>query len=318
MSSTHSPFLSLPREIRDMIYGYLLASETYDTMGGADPEATIVIGNIHPFPGLHTTPLTDLAHQELQWLGQNPMEEERPISPRASKLCQTITGRVETSYERQGGVLHPSVLYVNQQIYDEAEQILYSKNTFRFKKDSTEALAPFLKDRSAAARAAIKSLRVRLWTSEEPDSFAYRGWDKFCTYIAEELHLRILRLDLDTEDKVNDSTDPREFQFRWHGPTSGWVRSLIKIQTLPSLDICTQWGGVEGYQSEVNWNLLDHLESNREVPSRTPAAAPYGRRIYCGDSLFKDWHVDRKKADPTYRAEITEYYKQFHRSNWLY
>ncbi|KAI9698520.1 MAG: hypothetical protein M1836_004101 [Candelina mexicana] len=382
MSSTRSPFLSLPREIRDMIYGYLLASETCDTVEGAHPEATVVIGNINPFPGFNTMPLIDQAHEELHGLGQNPMEEQvrdfmeqhrlfqicaKPVQPftwdgpnsmdlhrdryydederGCSKmiptcrtryhidwtivtsypyprghldLCQTITGGVETSYERQGGVIHPSVLYVNQQIHDEAEQILYSKNTFRFKKDSTEAIAPFLKDRSAAARAVIKSLRVRLCTMEKPDSFASQEWDKCCIYIAEELHLRILRLDLDNEDEVNDSTDYREYQFRWDGPTSGWVRSLIRLQTLPSLDICTQWSGNDGYQSEVNWNLLDHLESNmpqtsiREVPSRTPPAGTYGKAISCADSLFKDWHVDRRKADPTYRAEITEYYKRFY------
>ncbi len=187
MSSPHPPFLSVPREIRDQIYGYLLVSDIYATLGGSGPEATLEITSVCTDLDYETTtylkiatiseldyvpreasrvnwieefglkeadakleePWTDASfdltkfRQEIDWIWESP---EIPVN-RARYYVDEVLWRdpwqrgrpyhevvipLKTSYEKLKGALHPGILRINRQIRDEAEQVIYSKSTFRF------------------------------------------------------------------------------------------------------------------------------------------------------------------------------------------
>ncbi|KAI9719278.1 MAG: hypothetical protein M1812_003608 [Candelaria pacifica] len=199
----------------------------------------------------------------------------------------------ETSYEVKNPAIWPSTLFVNVQLHDEGQQILYGNNCFSFDNDTINTFIPFMQDRSAKARAIIRYLSFSLHLGHVGED----DWDRVCRYITKNLNIRSLRLCLNTDD-TKSSCDwgiwPifRGLVSTW--PRDPYIKSSLQITRLKQLELVTQWGGELRYDRTVADVLVKYLEDNfpgvkiKSFPSRSHCYATLDRTIpYPPERFFK-------------------------------
>jgi hypothetical protein len=191
------PFLSLPLEIRLAIYGYLLPSRNH----------TIVTQ--YPHNGYYYSKPPSHTSQTLY-----PAWSASPHQPPSHKTSgtQTLTTYKLLNANFRSDFPNPSIcpeiFRTCSQILYEAEPMLYAGAMFDFGV-YIDAVVPFLKDRSAAARRAIRSMKlareIPQFVSEIEDTGDGRQtlrtgaadplWSLTCEYMAKECKdLRVVDL----------------------------------------------------------------------------------------------------------------------------
>ena len=148
---THHQFLSLPPEIRNRIYEFLLVSPTISILNLSDEEYKKRKKKRKSI-ARSTYPIKD---------PQLPMY---PSGPADLPARHGISDQIITTYviDRKSTKNIPcmTTLCLNRQIYQEASEILYGSETFWFEQSS--ALAPFLQDRPPMAIQSLSKFRISL------------------------------------------------------------------------------------------------------------------------------------------------------------
>ncbi|KAF2439568.1 hypothetical protein P171DRAFT_490260 [Karstenula rhodostoma CBS 690.94] len=266
-----SPLLRLPREIRDMIYSYVLVSGTIALEGAVTraPRSRITVGGEVGFcEALYqkyklTYPLTSRSTWTI------PLEDL--AIPEASFQLDSsavhITYQIRPSmHGRRGDSTSTSLLQVCKQIYSEAVEIFYSKNNFSFTGEYRIPTAViFLRDRPAVSLHLIRSLELPIsYVEDHPPSGVAPGrysgrhvlhrdygfYAELCGLLSSpKMDLRKLSLTVET-DWVNpllDADGPalrRQENFKWLYSKKNrtpeiveWVHPLLKINTLEKLSV---------------------------------------------------------------------------------
>jgi hypothetical protein len=199
----HFPFLSLPLELRLKIYRLILPSRTH----------TIVTQ--YPYNGNYYNKSQNIPHS---------MQTLYPARPYLSPLSNSSPNQ-EINYTTYAVLNHnfrmdfpnqsicPAIMRTCKQIKEETEPILYGCETVFDFGVYADAIVPFLQDRSAAARKAVRyimlareipdisSVRIDGWNGASMFFDTFSGfvvdhlWSKTCTYLKDEcLGLRTVDL----------------------------------------------------------------------------------------------------------------------------
>ncbi|KAF2793747.1 hypothetical protein K505DRAFT_375142 [Melanomma pulvis-pyrius CBS 109.77] len=225
------PFLALPREVRDLIYDYLLVHDKVSVKNVViDPPPWVPEKLLHVFQ----TGLKQPVVRRQTWrlpadhvLDPTYVEEgELFESVEPGKELQ-MSFKIAPIRDKSSGIeiepcLNIHLMLVCRQLYSEAREVFYSKNTFQFTGDFRipTALA-FLLDRTLESLSYIRSLELALTETcwSHPDQFdqytspgsspqpglvlryAYDYFRQLCSLIASSsMSLQSLRLNIDTFD----------------------------------------------------------------------------------------------------------------------
>lgn len=223
-NTTHSRFLNLARELRDMIYELLIVYK--------DPEDTaITLCEVSELRSARRQRHTFLAFDCPYEIQQQAMSYEAQVD---SDILQRPS---------------LSILKVNRQIYHEAATTFYSKNHFSFRsfvrwKDlSILTFRAFLTDRSHYALANIRSVEFTIICSgsEGFSSDAHDGeLSSLITFINKNMsqlqHVTLNLQGLPISVRALDTTFP-EFQSPENQDQHPWFLALIQLRELKSLYI---------------------------------------------------------------------------------
>jgi hypothetical protein len=144
-----------------------------------------------------------------------------------------------------GSIIHPEILSVNRQIYEEASHVLYARHMFDFGSD-VEAIVPFLSDLTPSTLSLIREIGLTKRPSVYDTEFDRCEWCKACGFVAQ--HLQLQRFTL----SVRGCT--RELPLEWEGVGQytaadfktlasvgfeglEWVRELVQIRPIQELEI---------------------------------------------------------------------------------
>lgn len=161
-------FLTLPPEIRLIIYDYLL---TDDQIGRKNKKFWVSTENYKK-------------------------EEHGPLSHSTYRIiADRFRARsTESTYRvRSRPNIHPSILGVSRQIHAEAAPILYSQHTFDFGSD-IESMVPFFRDRTPTSLASIKSIAMTKSSPAYLKDFDRCEWRSMCQFVSENMQLHELHL----------------------------------------------------------------------------------------------------------------------------
>ncbi len=202
-----------------------------------------------------------------------------------------LLGGYETTYGLLNSRIWPCMLFVNKQLHDEGQRILYGANNFYFDGASNASVIPFMQDRSCRARSMIQYLSLGCHMEFD----LQENWISACRYVGQNLNIRSLRLRLNTQDNKY-SSDRWTFLYErlpWEWPDNPWINSLLLITGLKQLELVMQWGTELGYDCTVAGGLVRHLEEHmpttkiKNIPSRSQCGATEtGAIAYPPDSFF--------------------------------
>ncbi|KAF2869049.1 hypothetical protein BDV95DRAFT_578231 [Massariosphaeria phaeospora] len=240
------PFLALPREIRDLIYSYVVF------YGKIAIEPAIVHIDSSYDPGDEDSePGDEDSDMELYPL-RYPCKSRKTWASPSSDVIDGRTGTTQFTYQHaryqdstnihDRRILRDSQIYTSwldlqvtsvcRQMYAEACELFYSMNTFQFLEDFRIPTAlHFLEDRPAKALSKIKSLHLALTEDDcsldeetTGDQYihdqntsegnfylrsAYDFYPRLCSLMASpNMQLRHLQLLIETQNPVGSSLDP--------------------------------------------------------------------------------------------------------------
>ncbi|KAF2813772.1 uncharacterized protein BDZ99DRAFT_459526 [Mytilinidion resinicola] len=147
-SSTPSPFLRLPAEIRLMIYELLILPNSTKALEDDDPY-TLCVATINP-----STTAAPIAPLRTIYHTHPPRRGFLPIS----SLPTTWTIKPPQSAAHLRETL-PSLLPLNRQIYNEAATVLHTTYTLSFGAN-IDAISPFFRDLSPLGKRAVRKLSI--------------------------------------------------------------------------------------------------------------------------------------------------------------
>ncbi|KAI9724411.1 MAG: hypothetical protein M1812_000479 [Candelaria pacifica] len=202
------PFLELPSEIRNTIYEMLFSTEN------------------------DTRYIDDMGRLQYSQYLKLPDRFRTSYRPKARVWPSHGYPYPETTYTlRSQERMHLAILRVNRQASREALGYFYAQ---RFSFASTAMVVPFLKDRSAGARAFIKTLAVReiikgnidslLWSKPQRSQFS-QDWEQMCAYLVNNLNLEVFKLELGSHCKELTDT------------SADWIQQLAAIKGLKELQV---------------------------------------------------------------------------------
>ncbi len=279
-----SQLLQLPRELRNLIYEYLL---TYDDI---IPIGYAVTG-VQPYSSSTATEA-----QCLEYLAK-VITHCPPRSARRRRRTWTISAKdlglshygkwnfmtnfdtiqltyqlavSDKIYSRQN--INLALMMVCQQLYAEASEFFYGKNTFSFTgRHNILTAFSFLSERSATALLCFQSLELAVLEKKFPTPFrpeiseiflsktkqptdalflkyGYEAFSDLCSLMASRMQLRKLRLIVRTyyRNARQDHQPSRALQLQFEGKDSGdkgslipyWIDPLLNIKDLEVLTVC--------------------------------------------------------------------------------
>ena len=216
-------FLTLPAEVRLLIYEHLVVDRAY--------------------------PVLDIRSEEPEEYARR--KRNGSLWRRTPYFIKAKPHRLQsaqTTYMLQPGPkIYAAVLGVNRQIHSEAAHLLYSSHIFDFATD-VESAVPFFEDRTPTSLAAIRRINIakRAWPyTREFDRYE---WSGVCHYIATRLQLQSMGLGV-FGGKVDESHcyEPRKFEktdFQHIAQFDGmeWMGEVVMaIRGLQALDIKAIW-----------------------------------------------------------------------------
>jgi hypothetical protein len=259
--STFTRFLQLPREIRDLIYSYMLVREAIPiesamtkTLTSGLPDAFNDISSTYPLqaPRIHRRiwpiPAFDMA--------LDPSNRSRDRSP-------TIYMTYQLSQADLDPRINLNILQANHQVYDEASKVFYGSTIFSFTSDFRIPTAfAFLCDRPARSLRLITSIELALMEDNNirgtpnahypairrsTDSlvlqYAYHWFTELCTLLStQRVRLRKLCLLVESLAGQGGAADLAEEVERerrgWRGEAPLWLEPLCKIGGVKEMEVC--------------------------------------------------------------------------------
>lgn len=148
---------------------------------------------------------------------------------------------------------------VNRQIRSEALPIFYGENTFSF--GDTDAIVPFLRDRSFNARQEIRDMEfaLDLYYGDDHHFDRQKEWVKAFRYI--KWHLNLSKL----------SVCVLNMTFRWWEPVKfggrkkEWLRRLAQIDNLDRFEFQMEHAGSEHYVDQMSDYVEDEEDYDAEM-----------------------------------------------------
>ena len=240
MSKETFPFLSLPGEVRNMIYHYTLVAQD-----------NVHILDMHPHQ-YETTKSSAKRFRQAYKTAKSicPIKAGFGCPCKGAKQCvcppyryRSIPDFFDTIYTRDAdhnSDLSPALLRTNKEIREEALAIFYRENTFFFL--SMSAVMPFLRDRTPESLASIKSIGFHLPIDYCIDRISvFLNWVCAFPDVSCMAGLELQNLSLKIEG-------------RRYGPSAGgwwgtrgldWVHSITRIRGLQGLHIEFDLGSTE-------------------------------------------------------------------------
>ncbi len=210
------PFLTIPPEIRILIYQYLLGTDGQE----------IVVRNV---------PRSEAAKLDFKCNRRSRYHVlERTFSPSSYET---------TYYQQTPHKLYPAILGVNRAIREEASHFLYSTRSFDFGND-LGAVVPFFEDKTDATRGLVSNITIHKKAFTGMSGCNSHDWAAICRYLRVVPGIRRLKL-------VVEAGRPR---FHWPGPQTlsvsdlrllyatqhevlGWVRDLAQLTTIDHIEV---------------------------------------------------------------------------------
>lgn len=170
-----------------------------------------------------------------------------------------------------GADINTALLRTNQQIFNEAEPILYQTRLFKIGVHLDEGLE-LLRSLSPRARRNVRAVYIALpylytcdglWESDL--DYKLQAWCKLCDYMSRELRLSTLSFDVFVKNVPSNFVD------------TAWVESLVKIRGLQQLmqrDL--EWDEVMDYYGDFS-----ALEPYEVLIPRLEALLSYLRSEMC-------------------------------------
>ncbi|ESZ96430.1 hypothetical protein SBOR_3162 [Sclerotinia borealis F-4128] len=215
---TPSPFMSIPSEIRVMIYELLF---------------------------------DDKNNKVFEIRSQNPdVYANRANHPLRSSYAidhSLMRQRALTTYQLCTDVeMHTSIMSVNRKIYGETTHLLYGNRTFSFYKD-IEAIVPFFSDLTPGTRFLVQDISL----FKQGFVFCRESnrceWSNLCEFLRDQMQLRGLRLIVEggrprigwDESMQYTSAEFKTLSSVAYEPLE-WALQLLEIKGIQKLDITSE------------------------------------------------------------------------------
>ncbi|KAF2466584.1 uncharacterized protein BDR25DRAFT_306083 [Lindgomyces ingoldianus] len=333
------PLLGLPREIRDLIYGELLEHGSVSIASGVT--ATPAIDNGTKTPNLgqsirEENPVRHPFRSRSTWtqcLRDFSLASDQVdlFSIEDTYLCTVDSQTVDIFLTYQlapidhdalvsnSPRLNLQIMHVCRQTYNEAREIFYGKNIFKFRSDFRIPTAlHFLKDRSPESLACIHSLELGVLEDNglddrkdhyplrcEPGGLKLRMasdyYPKLCAMLGSpSMHLRRLRLVVETHSMFPPlltgfgAIEPAlAFEKAWPVPPPVWLGPLLDTKNLDS--IVLYWFSSRPLirrfataATEIRNQMLKPLTAYETVKSKTfeRTAIMFRVRMFWPDSRY--------------------------------
>ncbi|EUC40655.1 hypothetical protein COCMIDRAFT_108235 [Bipolaris oryzae ATCC 44560] len=267
-----SQLLQVPREIRDIIYEYVLVRNIIHVERAAAtvPETTAKQSPEFYRQLTQSYPLTHTRSHRRVWaiprfdLGLPSFKDDPELPPSHVQMTYQITRQCNLPFGHRIGI---RLLQTCQQIYREAREIFYSKNVFSFRTvECIPTAFAFLCDRPAESLRLISSMEITLGegtnlrgtteahypvVARSTDSvvlrYVYNHFTNLCTLLStSRMQLRKLTLVIDSLHQFYRPVFPSPTDcIKWEtqrmsGPrpwVAPWVEPLFKVENLECLEI---------------------------------------------------------------------------------
>ncbi|CEJ83093.1 hypothetical protein VHEMI03121 [[Torrubiella] hemipterigena] len=221
-----SPLLTVPVEIRYMVYQYLL---------DAGKERRITIQNK---PGL---PLS----RNFDHFGN---KRRTPYYVQGKAMDRRV---YETTYALADDTdvqIHPAILAVNRKLRREASEYLYGRHSFHFG-DHIEAVAPFLRDMTSPTLDLLKEITIRKRAPLRGLETDSSSWLNICKLISTLPRLRKLRLIVEGGCPTRPWDGPQmlnvsdiKLLHATRHECLDWVTGLGLLRSVEEVEICAELG----------------------------------------------------------------------------
>ncbi|USP73086.1 uncharacterized protein yc1106_00360 [Curvularia clavata] len=267
-----SRLLVIPREIRDLIYEYVLVRDVIliERAAATVPESAIIRSPEFYKRFAQSYPLTRKRVHRRVWLiprfdlGLPCYKDDPELPPSAVQMTYQLNSQCDLSHQDR---IEINVLQTCQQIYHEAREIFYNKNVFRFKAaESIATTFAFLCDRPAESLKLISSIEMTLdegtnlrgtdeahypVVARSTDSvvlrYAYNHFTELCTLLStSRVRLRKLSLFIHSSNQFYRPVFPSPLEYgKWEAQrmarprpwVASWVYPLLKLENLECLEI---------------------------------------------------------------------------------
>ncbi|XP_014551263.1 hypothetical protein COCVIDRAFT_42393 [Bipolaris victoriae FI3] len=267
-----SRLLQVPREIRDLIYEYVLVRDIIliERAAATVPEITAKQCPEFYRQLRQSYPLTHIRSHRRVWaiprfdIGLPSFKDDPELPPSHVQMTYQITRQSSLPFGEQIGI---HLLQTCQQIYHEARDIFYAKNVFGFKTvEGIPTAFAFLCDRPAKSLNLISSMQITLGegtnlrgtteahypiVARSTDSvvlrYAYNDFTNLCTLLSSpRMQLRKLTLVIDSLHQFYRPVFPSPTDcIKWEAQrttasrpwVAPWVQPLFKVENLECLEI---------------------------------------------------------------------------------
>lgn len=219
MADQQSPFMRLPSEIRLEIYSLLFNDKNHSTLEirTEDPE-------------IFKKRQEGRCRSSYRILGNGLARQS-----------------LATTYRLISDVdIHPSIMGVNREIYDEVSFLLYSRHSFSFGKD-IEAIVPFLSDLTSHSRPLINEITLFKQGSVYSRDYDRCEWSNVCDFLAKNMQLGSLKLVVEGGRPVLGWDGLPEYSMSDFQTLSSvkyealeWVWELLSIKSIRKLDVASE------------------------------------------------------------------------------
>ncbi|KAI0907149.1 hypothetical protein F4823DRAFT_32930 [Ustulina deusta] len=264
-----SPFMSIPCELRLMIYAYLFdAGDTYlntDTKGNPN-SGTGIISNRKDKRAMSKTISirngesdTPSVHPECSQCGQyreHPDTASTTPKPTQTRTRYHLIDRsfnrrcVETTYcmVNERACICAALMRASRAVHAETTHLVYAGHTFDFGPDA-EAVKPFLSDLSPATRRLVTRIALYKKGPWLYDCWSDRcEWRTMCTYLRDHAFVEHLRLVVQAgrlaEAREGEAEGPRELSSNdvallvdIRHDTLHWVGDVVRLRGLRGVDV---------------------------------------------------------------------------------
>lgn len=211
-----SILLRLPREIRVMIYEYLL---------DMDSTRNIVI---HNRPKSHKSKMGGSQRRSAYHVQERSLH--RPL--------------YQTTYGYNGDKeLHPAIMAVNRRLRQEVAHYLYGMHSFHFGSD-IEAVVPFLRDLTSTTQSIIKEITVHKSAPCNAVAVGDAAWPSICKFLGTLPRLRKLTIMVEGGQPRDSWDGPKELSvsdirllYATRNECLEWARLLADVSAVEEVEI---------------------------------------------------------------------------------
>ena len=160
-----SPFMSIPSEIRLIIYGLLFDDKSQKTFEIRNQSPDVYKRRDKPF------------RTSYRVLGKDLMRQSSPTT-----YCLNSDAEI-----------HTSIMGVNRKIHEESTHLFYTGHSFSFGRD-VEAIVPFFSDLTVATRPLIREISLVKQGSVYSRDYDRCEWSSLCEFLRDNMQLQSLKL----------------------------------------------------------------------------------------------------------------------------